>query len=347
MFFSRVPVKKCLIAIAIGVFLLYFRRQVLLFAQLSFGGWVIAFILETPCEAFARHMRRPYAVALAFLTGTAAIALVATLIAAPLARQIGELIGALPRAVDALRAQIQQINAWLAQRNLFTFSVPEFNFAQFAGNLNQIMTGTFNFAGAMASILTKAMMMLILSFYFLLDKERFLFKLEMLIPQSARRIALRIACAVKRDLKLYLRGQLIIALLVGALAAIALSMLGLSSSLVLATIVGIFNLIPYFGPILGGIPAVLFALGMGLPTVVKTLAALFAIQQLDGFLFSPRIMGNLTGFTPPVVLLAIALSGSVGGIAGMFFALPSLLIGKICIRVFANRNQVIEKETEV
>lgn len=347
LFFTRMTIKKLLIgALLIGL-AVYFRSQLLLILQLLFGGWLIAFLLESLCEAFAQHMRRIFAVALSFLSAIGIAALLVLIVVPPLMSQIGELLAALPTIIETLQAQIEGLNVWLLEHNLFTVSLPELSFNQIAENLSKIMTGTVGFASVMVGNVTQFVLIAILAFYFLLDKERFLFKLELLIPYSMRRFVLRIACAVKRELKLYLRGQLMISLIVGTLTAILLFFIGIPSFLVLAIIVGVFNLIPYFGPLLGAIPAVLFALRMGFSTVVKTILALFLVQQIDGLILSPRIMSSLTGFSPPVVLIAITVGGSIGGIGGMFFAMPCLLIGKICARVYTNRNQMIEKETEV
>ena len=119
----------------------------------------------------------------------------------------------------------------------------------------------------------------------------------------------------------------------------ALLLAGLPSALVLGSLIGVLNLVPYFGPILGGIPAVILALGGGWRRVAFVLLALVAVQQIDGALISPRVMGGLTGVSPASVLLAIAIGSSVGGIAGMLFALPVLLILRISLRVWAQRRE--------
>ena len=83
----------------------------------------------------------------------------------------------------------------------------------------------------------------------------------------------------------------------------------------------------------------ILALGGGWQRVAFVLLALVAVQQIDGALISPRVMGDLTGVSPVAVLLAITVGGSVGGIAGMLFALPVLLILRISLRVWAQRRE--------
>ena len=93
-----------------------------------------------------------------------------------------------------------------------------------------------------------------------------------------------------QGLRAYLRGQALVALLVGALAALGLWIAGVRSPLALGGIVGLFNLIPYFGPLLGGVPVVLTALAQSPWTVLFSLIVLFLVQQLDGLLHQPRVM---------------------------------------------------------
>jgi predicted PurR-regulated permease PerM len=116
-------------------------------------------------------------------------------------------------------------------------------------------------------------------------------------------------------------------------------LIGLNNAMLLGAIVAVFNLIPYFGPFLGGIPVTVSALTQGFLKTAMTLFILFAVQQLDGLVISPRIMGGVMGVHPAAVLLAIAIGSSVGGIMGMLFALPILLIVKTCLRVWAARRE--------
>ena len=142
-----------------------------------------------------------------------------------------------------------------------------------------------------------------------------------------------------RELRLYLRGQASIALAVGILSASALTIIGVPGAALLGLLVGMFNVIPYLGPFLGGIPAVLMALSLSWQSAALTILALFLVQQIDGMVISPRIMGNITGFSPAVVLLAIFVGARIGSIGGMLFALPTLMAVRTVYRVFVQRHE--------
>ena len=181
--------------------------------------------------------------------------------------------------------------------------------------------------------------MFVLGYFFLCDHDRLLIRMELLVPRAVRPTAVRMGNAVCRELRLYLRGQGLIALAVGALAAVGLALIGLRSALVLGVIVGVLNMIPYFGPVLGGIPAVLAALGGGWKKAALTVFVLWAVQQADGMVISPRILGGVTGLSPAAVLIAIFVGSHVCGILGMLLALPVLMTFRTAYRIFVQRHE--------
>ena len=142
-----------------------------------------------------------------------------------------------------------------------------------------------------------------------------------------------------RELRLYLRGQVTIALVIGVLAAVGLAIVGVPGAPLLGVFVGAFNVIPYLGPIIGGIPAVVLALSVSWQKAAFALLALFLVQQMDGMVISPRVMGNITGFSPAVVLLALFAGARLCSIRGMLLALPTLMAVRTLYRVFVQRRE--------
>ena len=142
-----------------------------------------------------------------------------------------------------------------------------------------------------------------------------------------------------QQLRLYLRGQMTIALAVGTVAALAMTLLGLDGAPVLGLTVGVCNVIPYFGPFLGGIPAVIAALSISWQRALWTVGALFAVQQIDGLLISPRVMGGVTGFSPAVVLIALFAGARIGGVGAMLLTLPALMTFRTVYRVFVQLHE--------
>ena len=191
-----------------------------------------------------------------------------------------------------------------------------------------------SFTGNFAALCVKAAMAAVLAFYFLSDRRALLLRMELMIPPRFRERALRCAGEAGRDLFLYLRGQAVIALCVGGLSALGLTLVGVPAALPMGLLAGLLNMIPYFGPVIACVPVGLFALQRGLFTVALAIASLICVQQIDGLVLSPRIIGSATGFSPALVMVSLFAFGAAWGVAGMLLALPALILIRTCVRVF-------------
>lgn len=124
----------------------------------------------------------------------------------------------------------------------------------------------------------------------------------------------------------FFRGQLIVALLQGILFTIGFSLVGLRYGAVLGLVLGFLNIIPYLGSIVGlavALPLAFFQNGGGLATVGLVLLVFTAVQMIEGYLLTPKIMGDRTGLHPVAIIVAVFFWGSaLGGIAGMILAIP-------------------------
>jgi predicted PurR-regulated permease PerM len=162
----------------------------------------------------------------------------------------------------------------------------------------------------------------ILAFYMLRDidhvKERFVRSL----PARYRQDILALLRALDRVLAGFVRGQMLLALLVGSLAATATALLGFRYPILLGIWAGLTEFIPYVGPVLGAIPAVLAGLSVSPLLALETVLAFAIIQQLENAVLSPRIMGHSVGLHPLVVLFAVLASGYLVGGWGLILALP-------------------------
>ena len=242
----------------------------------------------------------------------------------------------LPESLKQVQSTLASASAWLeAQLPGVRLPEPQLDSAM----LSSLAGGTLSVAGSVADFSCLVSLMFVLGYFFLCDRDRLLIRMELLVPRAVRPTAVCMGNAVCRELRLYLRGQGLIALAVGALAALGLALIGLRSALVLGVIVGVLNMIPYFGPVLGGIPAVLAALGGGWKKAALTVFVLWAVQQADGMVISPRILGGVTGLSPAAVLVAIFVGSHACGVLGMLLALPVLMTFRTAYRIFVQRHE--------
>jgi len=169
----------------------------------------------------------------------------------------------------------------------------------------------------------------IFTFYFLKDKEYFRRKIYLTIPKAYRCDVGRIAREIDIVLGKFIRGQLIIATFIGSATAIALLILGIDFAFIIGLIAGIADVIPYFGPIIGIIPALIFALLDKPIKAIWVIIAFVIIQQIESNILAPKIVGDSVGLHPIIVIIALLIGGSFFGIIGMLLAVPVAAIIKI------------------
>ena len=328
----RIGLPAALIALAA-----FFMRRLLGEAlTLILGAAAVAFLLEPLTRVYERRLARPRAALAAMGTVLGALAAAIWLLLPSLIQEATLLARQLPESLKQVQSALASASAWLeAQLPGVRMPEPQLDSAM----LSSLAGGTLSVAGSVADFSCLVSLMFVLGYFFLCDRDRLLIRMELLVPRAVRPTAVRMGNAVCRELRLYLRGQGLIALAVGALAAVGLALIGLRSALVLGVIVGVLNMIPYFGPVLGGIPAVLAALGGGWKKAALTVFVLWAVQQADGMVISPRILGGVTGLSPAAVLIAIFVGSHVCGILGMLLALPVLMTFRTAYRIFVQRHE--------
>lgn len=131
----------------------------------------------------------------------------------------------------------------------------------------------------------------------------------------------------------FIYGKFLDSLIIGIIAFIGLAALKIKYFPLLAAFILITNMIPYFGPFIGGVPAVLVALITGdLISALSTLLFVFVLQQFDGLFLGPKILGDVVGISPFWVLFSITVFGSFFGFIGMFLGVPLICV----IRMFFN-----------
>ena len=318
------------------VFFVWFWHPLSQVAALCGIAAVMAFILAPLANLLEKRLSRPPAALLSVGLMLALLATFVGMLLPTLIRQAAQLAQALPKSLDVVSGWFGTASKWLEHR-LPGISFPALPLEGLSGALTGVASGTITLAGNAAGALSRVSLALMLCFFFLCDRQNLLLRMEWLVPLAWRRTVIRMGAAVGREVRLYLRGQLLIALAVGSLSAAGLFLVGVRNAPVLGIVVGLLNMIPYFGPIIGGIPAVLMALGDGPGKAALCAGVLTIVQQIDSAIISPRILGGITGFSPAVVLLAIFAGAQLGGIVGMLCALPLLMSIRTVFRVFVQR----------
>ena len=140
----------------------------------------------------------------------------------------------------------------------------------------------------------------------------------------------------------FIVGKIIDSAIIGVLCYIGMRLLRLDYALLISILVGITNIIPYFGPYMGAIPSALILIFISPVQCLIFVIWIVALQQLDGLLIGPKILGNSTGLRPLWIIFAISVGGSLAGILGMFFGVPILAIIFYFSEVFLTKREKLK-----
>lgn len=165
------------------------------------------------------------------------------------------------------------------------------------------------------------------SVYLLYNKETYLAQaskiIHMLLPKRPRNILLRVASKTNETFIHYFTGMAIDSLAIGFITFIALNIMGLGSFAVLISIIiGITNMIPVFGPFIGAIPSACLILLTYPNKTIIFIVFMLILQQIDGNIIAPKIIGNTLGLSPFWIMFAIFLGGGLFGFAGIIIFVP-------------------------
>ena len=302
--------------------------------RLLITGVIVAYLFTPLCNILERKVSRVWAIAGIVLTLAALLIVIALFFLPRMANEVMELVERFPALMASVRDALNNIQESMERMGipdgvqsslneyLLTFQKKAMHYI--AGFLDRSIVGV--------SSLPSLFMGFVAGLYFLKDREYFAGKLTHLIPVHSRRTVMMVASQINHILHCFIRGEASTAVVVGILATIAYLIIGLPYAFFLGFLAALFEVIPYFGPWIGAAPAVVLAFLAGPDKCLWTIFAAVLIQQLENILISPRIMGSVVNLHPVAVILSLWVGGQFFGIAGMFFAVPVVLILRVILK---------------
>ncbi|MBI4653244.1 AI-2E family transporter [Candidatus Kuenenbacteria bacterium] len=326
----------------IGIFLflgfLYLIRDVLIIVFIS---GILAAILN-PIVNFLQRKKIPriIAILLIFFIILGILALIVTTIVPIFVDQINQIIKNFPQWKEKISEQFLKIETFgfLNMRDSLQ-NWSEQNLTQVGEN---IFLKIINIFGSLISFIS----VLIIVFYLLLEVEAIKKIIQSVIPTKFQSYTIQLFTQMQNKLSLWLRGQLILCLVIGTLSFIGLLILGVKSALLLALIAGIFEIIPYLGPILGAIPAVLLAFTQSPLTALLVIILYVLIQQLENNLLVPKIMSKTVGLNPVIIIIVFLIGGKLYGLIGALLAIPVATALSVLIKDYFELKRKEEKKLE-
>lgn len=189
------------------------------------------------------------------------------------------------------------------------------------------------------TLVTNLVVSLIVSVYLLVSKKRFLGQLKKLLfvflkPDTAN-ATLSVFRQINKIFGGFISGKLIDSLIIGILCFIGVSILKMPYPLLISVIVGVTNIIPFFGPYIGAIPSAFLVLLIDPGKCLIFLIFILALQQLDGNVIGPAILGDSTGVSPFWIIVSILVGGGLFGFIGMLLGVPTFAVLYYLIKTFS------------
>ena len=278
---------------------------------------VLAYALEAALTAAQRFLPRAIAAVLIYALALWLLAAGVLLLGPPAVQQSQSLAERLPGYVDQLSAY-QPLGG-----------------VDLSGALQDLARSTLTsavlVAEALAGGVVDAALVLVLGFWFMVDGRRMAAVALQLVPDRQRDKARFVQDTTSRVLGAYIRGQLVMAAIIGISAGVGAWWLGVRYPVLIGLLAFVFELVPMVGPILASLPAVLISLTQPFPLVLYVIAFFVAMQVIENNVLAPRITGGAVGLHPVAALLAIVVGADLGGVVGALFAVPVAGIASVLI----------------
>ena len=327
---EHIFIRRVLIVFAIAA-LFFIAWQLRTLLLMIFGAVVVATVFRSFADRLAPLVggRTGIAITLSIVLILGTFLGLVALFGSHVVQQVQTLKATLPAAWKAVEAQLGDLGLG-EQVKHFAQSIR----APGGGSFSAFGRTILSIGGGIADVLV-----VLVAGIFLATQPRFyLTGAVKLVPPARRQLALEAVSESERALRLWLRGQLIAMVVVGMLTGAGLWYLGMPSAFTLGLLAGVLEFIPFAGPILSMVPALLLALAVSPDLALWVLLLYFAVQQFEGYLLTPLVQQYAVDLPGVILLFSLIASGALFGTLGIILAAPLTVV----LYVLVKRLYVIE-----
>ncbi|MBT6254394.1 AI-2E family transporter [Candidatus Uhrbacteria bacterium] len=314
-----------ILAVLIGITFLWFIRDIM---AIFFVALLLAALIEPFASWFEKkHIPRGLGVIVVYILLLSVMSLGLTIILPPLIGQIIELSKGLPVTYVEAREVLEQIVA-ISQE--YGFSE---NLASSLGGLQDGITSTIE--GLFVTVkgifggLATLMFVMVVAFYMVIEEDLAKKVFRHFAPKKYQPYLSGLASRIQTKLGAWLRGQIILMFIIGLLTYVGLLIIGVDYALALGIFAGIAEIVPYAGPIIAMVPAVIISFTISPLKAIIVAAMYFGIQQLENSVLTPKIMEKSVGLNPIISLLSLLVGFRLGGVLFESLQLFGNIIGAL------------------
>lgn len=305
-------------------------------------GGLIAFVLNPAVARFYRIFKErcnlkndalcktlAILISYALVVGILAITIIGIL--PQIASSISDLVNFIPGAVqqtyhffDTIEHRFPGIDMEVL-RNAINNAIP--NFINYIKDIaTNMIPALYTVSMSIFKWILNLLISIIVSIYMLADKRPLVNSCKAVIyafvPVKYIELVLEVSAEANKLFSSFIIGKAIDSTIIGILCFLLMSILQLPYTVLISVIVGITNMIPYFGPFIGAVPGAIIILFFSPIKCIMFVVMIFALQQFDGLILGPKILGESIGLKPLWIIFAITVGGSLAGVLGMFLGVP-------------------------
>lgn len=336
-----------IIVTGLALALAFYLRDILM---LIFISLILASAFDPWVDYFQKlKIPRALGILLIYVLALATILFSGYLLIGPLSLEIKNLSDDFPAYWEKASVGWQQVEIFSKSHGLDTNIQGALNSLQDSLTLlaSNFFGGVFSFMGSIFSILV----VLVMTFYLVVYDVSMKRCLRSFLPAKYQPYFMHLVNRMQEKIGLWLRGQLLLSLIIFVLSLVGLLGLGVKYAWVLALFAGITEIIPYFGPFIGAVPAVFIAFTYSPILGLAVLVLYVVIQQLENYVIVPQVMRKSVGLNPVVVIVAMMVGAQIAGVVGIILSVPvttalSVLVNDIFQHKqsdFSNRSLKVEE----
>ena len=330
-----------IILVLLGLYFAYLISDILV---LLFTTAILTSVIDPWVDWMnKKSIPRAFGILIIYLILFGVIGITIYLIIPPIIQQFGQLANDVPMYVERLNGYLGQLrgfgsDSWFTNiKDSLTTSSSGLPTAA-----TSIFSTVFGFFGGLFSFI----IILVITFYMVAEENSIRKLVWSLTPEKNKHYVMDVLTRMQKKIGLWMRGQLILCVVIFLLTYIGLTILGVKYALVLALIAGISEFIPYLGPIIGSIPAVFLAFSQSPMLALLTAILYLVIQQVENNFLVPKVMQKTAGLNPIISIVALMIGFAVGGVLGALLSIPVTTAGMVLIEDVLNKRYMVKgKET--
>lgn len=291
----------------------------------------VCYLLERFCHLKNEKARKILSIAITYLLVVGVIAVILFGIVPQIIKSTTDLVNYIPTAVNDIYHFVDNLEVYFPDldmnivRDAINKALPDVisSIRSFAGNLVPTL---YQVSMVVIQWLLNLVIAIIVSVYMLSDKKPLKNSLRAVVLAFVPLKHIQTIMAILREayklFSSFIIGKALDSTIIGVLCFVLMTILQLPYAVLISVIVGITNMIPYFGPFIGAVPGTLILLLIAPVKSLIFVALILVLQQFDGLILGPKILGDSTGLKPLWIIIAITIGGSIGGVLGMFLGVP-------------------------